>query len=79
MDKQANIRDGLIQITKSKPMAYELLRFLRDNSVVIKVDGELPSIFNSNEDVISALEYQKGLIGYVAVESLMGDKDEQEF
>ena len=41
---------------------------------VIKVVGELPSIFDSNENVISALEYKKKLAGYVAVEPLIEEK-----
>ena len=47
------------------------LQRLSDLGVVIRVEGKLPSVFDSNEDVISALEYKKKLEGYVAVESLI--------
>ena len=48
-----------------------VFRSLSRGGVVIKVEGKLPSIFDANEDVISALEYKKKLEGYVAVESLI--------
>ena len=40
MTKQEKIKKGLIQITKSKPMTYQLLRFLVENNCVIEVEGE---------------------------------------
>ena len=40
----------------------ELLKYLHSQGVGIK--GELPSIFDANEDVISALEYKKKLVGF---------------
>lgn len=40
---------------------------------VIKVEGELPSILDSNEDVISAFEYKKKLANYVKTGPLTGE------
>jgi len=49
--------------------AGELLTRL--HSVAVK--AELPSVFDANEDVISALEYGKKLTGYTAFESLIDE------
>ena len=49
----------------------KLFPYLDSVGIVQRVDSELPSIFNINEDVISALEYKKKLAGYVKTKSLM--------
>jgi len=52
-------------------LANAVVSYLHSQGVVIQVKGELPSIFDVGEDVISALEYKKKLEGYVAVEPLV--------
>jgi len=47
---------------------------LHSQGVVIKAEGELPSIFDSNEDGISAYEYKQKLAGYSKFESLVEEK-----
>ena len=87
MSNQSNIKEGLIQITKSKPMTYQLLRFLVDNNCVIKVDRELPDIeqvFANTANLPKEVHknvlgdkwkfinaVRKSLAGYVAVESII--------
>lgn len=41
-----------------------LLEYLHSKGVVRKVGGELPSIFDADENMLSALEYKKKLAGY---------------
>jgi len=81
MSKQSEIKEGLIQITKSKPMVYQLLRFLADNNCVIKVDKLLPE--NPYPDSVISMGYDKWMAyhqaqvdmsGYVAVEPLIEEK-----
>ena len=45
-------------------------RELSEAGVVIKKEGELPSIFDVNDDTISALEYKKKLVGYTLTERI---------
>jgi len=80
MTKQEKIREqAILDLMEYKgfhraPTEYIIdcvMRSLSRDGAVIKVEGELPSVFDSNEDVISALEYKKKLEGYVAVESLI--------
>ena len=61
MSIQSDIKEGLIQITKSKPMAYQLLRFLADNNCVIKVDRELPCVYEGRAygRLLTLLQYVK--------------------
>ena len=42
MTKQEKIREGIIQITKSRPMAYQLLKYLQSQGAVLQVERELP-------------------------------------
>lgn len=67
MTKQEKIKKGLIEITKSRPMTYQILRWLRDEGVVIKAGRNLPDIF------IYDTQGDMTKIGYVAVESLIDD------
>ena len=79
MSRQSDIKEGLIQITKSKPMAYQLLRFLVDNNCVLKVARELPEVpITSNSSAEFVPPYSQGyaqcrqdMAGYEAVESLI--------
>jgi len=81
MTKQEEIRQGTIEFWRdageklTRARTTELtdiyLGWLAGKGVVIKVNGELPSIFDVNENVISALEYKKKLEDYVAVEPLI--------
>ena len=67
--KQEEIWEGIAQLVmevgKSNRHSYAvaegIMRYLHDNDVVIKVEGELPSAFNTNGDVISAVQYKKKL------------------
>ena len=47
-----------------------LMERLGELGVVIKIEEKLPSIFDSSEGCISALDYQKKLAGYVKTEPL---------
>ena len=49
----------------------QLEQWLDSQGVVIVAERELPSIFDIDEDVISALEYKKMLAGFVAFEPLI--------
>jgi len=80
MTKQEEIREHLIELFEQTTigeapdkLADAVMWVLNEDGVVIQVDKELPSIFNVNEAVISALEYKKKLGGYVAVEPLIMD------
>ena len=50
-------------------IAADVIKELQWVGVVMKLAPELPSIFDINDDVISALKYRKKLDGFVAVES----------
>ena len=52
-------------------LVEQVIQKLHSQGIVIKVDRELPSIFDSDENILSALEYKKKLAGYVAVELLI--------
>jgi len=82
MSNQSDIKEGLIQITKSRPMTYQLLRFLVENNCVIKVEGMLPSKITciNTEDYVKGfmsglktLEDEMVKAGYAAVENLIDD------
>lgn len=82
MNKQDIIREGIIQITKSRPMAYQLLRFLHDNNVVIRVEQVLPdrSYFNEENrgyelELSGHTQVDMIKAGYVAAESLIEETD----
>jgi len=85
LNKREKIREGLRTIIR-KEMLYlrhgreesfigqleiSLTYYLHSQGVVIKVEGELPSVFGSNEEVISAYEYKQKLDGYVKAASLV--------
>ena len=53
----------------------ELFPLLDRLGVVIKVDGELPSIFDSNENGISALKYKEKLAGYIKTKPLVEEEE----
>jgi len=53
---------------------HELLSYLHSQGLVLKVEGELPSVFDYNEDVMSAVEYKKKLVSCGFFESLIGDE-----
>ena len=79
MNKQEEIREGMQRLEfnfgfLSDEETSELLQYLHSQGCAIKVEGELPSIFNSNEDVISASKYKKKLSDYVKTESLIEEK-----
>jgi len=81
ISRQEEIREGILQITKSRPMTYQLLRFLRDNGVVIKVEGEQVRVHftltgNMTHSEIAKIgdAYRKAYSGLVAVESLVEEK-----
>ena len=57
---------GLILAVTDIVLEYEV-----SQGVAIKVEGELPSIFDNDENVISALEYQKKLAGCVKTKPLI--------
>ena len=64
IDDLCGIKDGHTHLT---PLGREkVLRHLRSQDVVIRVDEPLPSAFDIDDNVISALEYKKKLAGYVA-------------
>ena len=42
MSRQEEIREGVILITKGRPMAYQLLKYLDTQGAVLKVERELP-------------------------------------
>jgi len=79
VDKQEEIEEWAFAFlrpmfgTDEDCLAYihDFFRGLAERGVVIKVKGELPSIFDINDDVISALEYKRKLDVYTAVESLI--------
>ena len=48
----------------------EIIEVLDSKGAVLLAEKEWPSIFNIDENVISALEYKKKLAGFVAVEPL---------
>ena len=50
------------------------MSFLDESGCVLRTDGGLPSVFDSNEDVMSALKYREKLAGYVAVEPLIEEQ-----
>lgn len=50
-------------------LAY--MRFLHSQGVVLKADGEWPTIFDYNDDVITALEYKKKLKDFTRFEPLV--------
>ena len=59
--------------------ADSLLSYLDKEGAVLLVERELPSAFNINVDVISALEYKKKLAGWCAVEPLIEAKGGEVF
>lgn len=82
MTKQEEIREGMILITKSRPMAYQLLQYLHSEGMVIKVEGELPEQPSdellkgmAEENLLRSIWYMgtQDILkaGYVAVESLI--------
>lgn len=50
-------------------LAYQLTTTLASLGVVLILDEKLPSVFDLEDNVISALDYKKKLKGYVKVES----------
>ena len=90
MTKQEEIREAITYCPEGKEcphygsknwqdcidcMVENVMNTLHSQGCVFRVEGKLPSIFNSNEDVISALEYRKKLVGYVPVEPLVKEKE----
>ena len=79
LSKQEEIREGVearfreagLTTIDARNFAQATLKDLDSQGVVLKADRGLPSIFDANEGVISALEYVNKLKGYVAVESLV--------
>ena len=59
MTKQEKLLKGILSITMSRPMTYQLLNYLKSHGVKFV---ELPSIWNGKGEVMSALEYKKKLI-----------------
>jgi len=53
------------------------LHRLHSQGVVLRVEKELPSVFNGKGDVTSALEYKKKLAGYGFFEALIEEKNEK--
>jgi len=49
----------------------KLLSYLAKEGCVLKVERELPSVFNGKGEVMSALEYRKKLAGYGTFEPLI--------
>ena len=70
----SRFREAGLTAADAELFAKATLRDLDAQGVVKRVDRELPSIFDFNEDIISALEYRKKLAGYVATESLLKEE-----
>jgi len=51
-----------------------VLQSLDLEGCVLRVEKKLPSVFNSNEDVMSALKYREKLVDYVAIEPLIEEE-----
>ena len=69
------IKRGIIEITKSRPMAYQLIKYLHSEGVAIKGEGKLPRL----RDYDKSGDFQDGFIlakvamllaGYTAWEDL---------
>lgn len=87
MTRQEEIRDRLggrifELITRGEPSLKEdmehaliqvdkILNDLHSQDVAIKIEGELPSIFGVENNVIDAMEYKKKLEGYTKWEPLI--------
>lgn len=62
---------------KCKKCAYKfqtadvILSYLHSKDVAIKVAESLPSAFDIDDEVISAIEYKKKLVGYSLTEPLI--------
>jgi len=81
MDKRTEIRKGIAIILKSvhrspasEGWELNILEYLHSQGAVLKVKRELPSVFDNNEDCISAIEYRKKLAGYGFFEPLIEEE-----
>ena len=88
MSKQEEIRKGIARIgvgginplENARPnrhgyeVADDILAYLHSQGVVLQVEKPLPSIFNVNEDVLSAMEYRKLLDGCGFFEPLIKEE-----
>ena len=59
-----------------RAVADEYAQLLHSQGVVVKVERELPSMWNGKGEVKSALAYRKELASYEVVEPIMEVKDE---
>ncbi len=70
MTRQEKIRKGMEAILRMKEMTKvtrdaileQQLKFLKSEGMVLKVEGELPSITNNKGEFKTALEYKKDII-----------------